>query len=59
MIEQALANWGDYRLRLALDTSRLWEQYCIVRISVIYRGRAVLLVWMVLEHKSSSVGYTS
>lgn len=58
LIEQALAEWGDYRLRLALDTSLLWEQYCIVRISVIYRGRAVPLVWTVLEHGSSSVAYS-
>jgi len=42
LIEQALADWGDYRLRLALDTSQLWGQYCLVRIAVIYRGRAVL-----------------
>lgn len=57
LIQQALADWGDYRLRLALDTSMLWGRYCIVRISVIYRGRAVPLVWTVLEHRSSSVAY--
>ena len=57
LIQQALQDWGDSRLRLALDTSLLWEQYCIVRVSVIYRGRAVPLVWTVLEHGSSSVAY--
>jgi len=57
LIQQALADWGDSRLRLALDTSMLWEKYCIVRISVVYRGRAVPLVWTVLEHASSSVAY--
>jgi hypothetical protein len=57
LIQQALADWGDQRLRLALDTSMLWGRYCIVRISVIYRGRAVPLVWTVLEHGSSSVAY--
>ena len=58
LIEQALADWGDPRLRLALDTSLLWGTYCIVRIAVLYRGRAVPLVWTVLEHGSSSVAYT-
>jgi len=58
LIEQALADWGDYRLRLALDTSQLWGPYCLVRIAVIYRGRAVPLVWTVLEHGSSSVAYS-
>lgn len=57
LIQQALADWGDQRLRLALDTSMLWGRYCIVRISVIYRGRAVPLVWTVREHGSSSVAY--
>jgi len=59
LIQAALADWGDQRLRLALDTSLLWNKYCIVRISVIYRGRAVPLVWTVLEHRSSSVAYTA
>lgn len=32
-------------------------RYCIVRISVIFRGRAIPLVWQVLAHGSSSVAY--
>ncbi len=35
----------------------LWGKYCLIRISVVYRGRAVPLVWKVLEHSSSSVSY--
>jgi hypothetical protein len=57
LIQQALAEWSTNRLYLALDTSMLWNQYCIVRIAVVYRGRAVPLVWKVLEHGSSSVAY--
>ncbi len=57
LIQQALADWGRHTLYLALDTSLLWEQYCIIRISVIYRGRAVPLVWQVISHASSSVAY--
>jgi hypothetical protein len=57
LIQQALAEWGQHVLNLALDTSMLWDCYCLVRISVIYRGRAVPLVWLVLEHGSSSVAY--
>src|SRR5712671_897019 len=30
---------------------------CIVRLSVIYRGRAVPLMWSVLEHGSAAVAY--
>jgi hypothetical protein len=57
LIRQALAEWGENVLYLALDTSMLWGKYCIVRISIIYRGRAIPLIWQVLEHGSSSVAY--
>ena len=57
LIQQALSSWGRHTLYLALDTSLLWEQYCVIRISVIYRGRAIPLVWQVSEHASSSVAY--
>jgi hypothetical protein len=57
LIQQALAEWSDQRVYLALDTSMLWNTYCLVRLSLVYRGRAVPLVWTVLEHPSSSVAY--
>ena len=40
---------------MALDTSLLWNQYCLIRLSVVYRGRAVPVVWEVIAHRSSSV----
>jgi hypothetical protein len=57
LLQQALAEWGNAVLYLALDTSLLWESYCLVRISLVYRGRAVPLVWTVLAHPSSRVAY--
>jgi hypothetical protein len=57
LIQQALSAWGQHVLCLSLDTSMLWEKYCIIRISVVYRGRAIPLVWKVLEHPSSSVAF--
>jgi hypothetical protein len=57
LIQQALAEWGQHPVYLALDTTMLWNRYCVIRISLIYRGRAVPLVWQVLEHSSSSVAY--
>jgi hypothetical protein len=57
LIQQALAEWGENVLYLALDTSMLWNKYCIIRISVVYRGRAVPLVWTVVEHASSAVSF--
>jgi len=40
-----------------LDTSMLWNTYCLIRLSVIYRGRAVPLVWCVLQHGSAQVAF--
>jgi hypothetical protein len=57
LIQQAIAEWGDQRVYLALDTSMLWNTSCLVRISLVYRGRAIPLVWTVLEHPSSRVAY--
>jgi hypothetical protein len=57
LIQQALAEWGQHKLYLAVDTSMLWDEFCLVRIAVVYRGRAVPLVWKVLKHGSSSVAY--
>jgi hypothetical protein len=57
LIQHALAEWGTNVLYLALDTSTLWDTYCLTRISLIYRGRAIPMVWKVLQHPSSNVSY--
>jgi len=57
LIQQALAEWGHHVLYLALDTSMWWNAYGLVRIALVYRGRAVPIVWTVLEHASSRVAY--
>jgi len=41
LIQQALQEWGTHTVSLALDTSMLGNQYCLIRLSVVYRGRAV------------------
>jgi hypothetical protein len=35
----------------------LWNTYCLIRLAVIYRGRAVPLVWCVLQHGSAQVAF--
>ena len=37
----------------------LWNRYCLIRIALIYRGRAIPIVWKVLEHGSSAVAYST
>jgi hypothetical protein len=55
LITAALVEWRQERVELALDSSSLWGRYVIVRLALIYRGRAIPLTWKVLERKSTSV----
>ena len=59
IIQEALIEWGDGTVYLALDTSMLWDRFCHIRISVIYRGRAVPMIWKTIEHGSSTVSFES
>ena len=58
LIKTALSDWSESKLFLALDTSLFWDEYCLVRLSVIHRGRALPLVWRVMKHESASVSFT-
>lgn len=57
LIQAALATWEAECLYVCLDTSLFWEQYCLIRLAVVYRGRAIPLAWRVLEHNSASVAF--
>ena len=57
LIKAALADWQEENIFLALDTSLFWEEYCLVRLCVIHRGRALPVVWRVIEHESASVSF--
>lgn len=53
----AFIDWTGQALELALDTTLLWNQYAVVRVSVLYRGRALPLAWVVLKQKSATVAF--
>lgn len=57
LIAAALKRWDMSAITLIEDTSMLWDQYCLIRLSVQYRGRAVPIVWRVIRHGSSSVRF--
>jgi hypothetical protein len=59
LIEQALVSWMGKRVYGALDTSLRWHTYGLMRFSVMYRGRAVPLVWQVIEHGSAAVSFAT
>ncbi|WP_189093928.1 transposase, partial [Deinococcus ruber] len=55
LITSALRTWGEHRLVLALDTSVLFETFCLIRVAVLFRGRAVPLHSTVINHASAQV----
>ncbi|MEL6402576.1 MAG: transposase [Cyanobacteria bacterium J06626_4] len=58
IIQAALADWQEDRLYLSLDTSLFWDEYGLIRLAVVHRGRALPLAWRVLEHESASVAFS-
>jgi hypothetical protein len=50
LIRGALSDWQEPVMYLSLDTSVFWNQYCLVRLAVVYRGRTLPLVWRVLQY---------
>ena len=55
LIQAALSTWSDECFYLSLDTSLFWEEYCLIRLAVVHKGRALPLTWRVLKHASASV----
>lgn len=52
---QALSKWGKKRLYLSLDTTVVWNCFCIVWVGVVYRGRTVVVAWRIVPQASSTV----
>jgi len=57
VIRDTLSEFDNTVIYLAFDTSMLWNQYCMIRVSIVYRGRAIPLAWEVIYHSSSSVAF--
>jgi hypothetical protein len=58
LVLAAMSGWSKERVYLGLDTTMLWNRYCMIHITVICGGRAVPLLWKVIEHKSASVEFS-
>lgn len=54
LVLTAISNWNSCRLYLALDTTVLWNRFCVIHLSIVCGGRAIPFLWKVLEHKSST-----
>jgi DDE family transposase len=55
LVRQSLSGWKQQRLYLSLDTTVVWNYFCIVWVGVVYRGRTVPVAWQVVAQSSSTV----
>lgn len=55
-IQAVLAEWEA--VTLVLDTTVLWGRLCWVRVSLVYRGRALPVAWRMLPHRSARVRFS-
>ncbi len=42
---------------LTLDTSMLWDQFCLIEVCLAWGGRSLTLAQQVIEHGSATVGF--
>jgi hypothetical protein len=57
LVLAALSKYKRRRLYLAIDTTVLWDRYCMIHLAVICCGRAIPLLWKVIEHESATVSF--
>lgn len=57
LLQQFLKAWEGMAMLLTLDTSVLWDQYCLIEVCLVWGGRSVVIAQQVLEHGSATVGF--
>jgi hypothetical protein len=55
LMETVLQEWAGETIYLALDTSQLWGRFTVVCLSLVYRGRALPVGWIVCASGSATV----
>lgn len=57
MLRHVLAALAGESVLLTLDTSMLWDQFCLIAVCFVWGGRSFTLSQVVLEHGSATVGF--
>lgn len=55
LVKKMLADWYGETAYLALDTTQLWKRFVVVRLALVYCGRAIPLGWVVCASGSATV----
>ena len=57
LVLDALEQWKGHPVFVALDTTMIAENLCMIHLSVVCCGRAIPFLWKTIEHDSASVAY--
>lgn len=57
LLRHVLAAFAGESVLLTLDTSMLWDQFCLIAVCFVWGGRSFTLSQVVLEHGSATVGF--
>lgn len=58
LLQFFLQSWHHQPILLVLDTSVLWDQFCLIEVSFVWGGRSFCLAQKVIEHGSATVGFS-
>ena len=58
LLHQFLAAWEGMDVRLTLDTSVFWNEFCLIEVCLVWGGRSFPLAQKVMEHSSATVAYS-
>lgn len=57
IVRYVLPAFSGESVLLTLDTSMLWDQFCLIAVCFVWGGRSFTLAQVVLEHGSAMVGF--
>lgn len=57
LLAQFLSSFCGEALVLTLDTSILWDKFCLIEVCLAWGGRSITLAQTVIEHGSATVGF--
>lgn len=57
LLQHSLSALAGDAVLLTLDTSMLWDRFCLIEVCFVWGGRSFTLAQVVLEHGSATVGF--
>lgn len=57
LFRYALRDLVGTDIYLALDTSQLFDRFILIRVALVYRGRAIPVCWSIITGESSTIEY--